>query len=1471
MNALLIDSDLDHREKIERSLATLDSAYQVDTAVPGSDALRKILERTYDLVLDHGLSHDERLEIVRQVRRKQHPTQIILMVKPGEEGKAAQAIQEGTCDFLLPEDGTDPNALLLTIKQAHERCRLLSHRRQLETALESRDRWLTTLGQVATALSQSADIGEALSNALGACLRALGAEAGGVYIIDEETNEPAVLVHQGFTLEFTRRAARLRALEETAREAVASKTRFLARSSSETTTGGQGHTVASILLETHDQVWGALNLLLPGKHHFSPGEKELLGVIAGQMATAIAAAHLRQENYLATNQRQANDTALKEFSRLLEKSQAELAEQRAILRRAGTEVDRRERGLSTLSAIARSVSQSTEVKQVVEAALNTALQMAGAEVGAVVIVEDEASPLLLSAQRGLSDNFAQVLAGRKLEHGSLVSTILSGQTLVVNGGAPASVSADVKNALGKEGIRSLISVPLRSGGRVLGAMIVATRRDEALNAKDARWLSVVGQQVGIAVENAHLREEVWRTAEQWLNALEGMGRETVSAPPSTAAPDAISEHPADIEYPPAAIAEAEREIRRQNMELRTLMAIAETVSGTLNLEEMLDSAVREVAAVMEVDTCWIYLHDEAGRGLLLRAQYGLSESNLRPLIRIQPGEGPVGAVVATNEPVLKEELDYYDWRGTFAFEREGLRSFAGVPMRVKNELVGVLGVASRLPRQFDPHEVRLLTSISHQVAIAVDNAKLYYQAKSLANKYERGHQALQEINNLLLESQAELERQMEAVRNAESEIHQRNRQLAALNAIAATASQSLDFDKVSRDVLDKVLETLNLSYGEIFLFRQESQEMVLVVRQGESPQFAFAIAEFGPGEGIPGLIAQNRQPLVINDVGADPRFIRGLEREDEKYALASIPLIAQEHLVGAMNFFSTDRERFTPQVVDLLTTIGHQIGVALANARLYEEVKVTAEQLRKANEELQQLNRLKSDFIATVSHELRTPLASIMGYVDLMRDEETGTLNEEQAQYMEVVERNVDRLSRLINDILDISRIEAGHVDLAMAPLDVEEAVRDAALTLQPQLQAKGIELEIALGKGLPMTMADPDRIKQVLVNLLSNAIKYTPENGRVTIQSRLLKAGEALPAPAPPLSPDSDWLLVSIADTGIGLPSGELDRVFEKFYQVGGVTDRPAAGSGLGLSIAQGIMEAHNGAIWAESAGPDQGATFTIALPVSELVPVPTVELPSPSSGEALVLVVDDEVDIVNLMRLYLEADGYHVIAAHDGETAIRMAAEFHPSVITLDLLMPNPDGFVVLEQLKTDPTTQDIPVLIVSILANKEQGFSLGAVDYLTKPIDRERLVRSVRNLIVPSGPTDAPPSVLVVDDDKELAGLVKIYLESEGYRTTCAYNGWQAVECVAETIPDLIILDILMPQMDGFQVIQALKATPHTRHIPVIILTAKDLSEREQKSLQLGTTKYLTKTLFSKKRLLEEVRDVIAQLTEKQRGKP
>ena len=1385
--------------------------------------MRRLSEAGYEVILDCGQPEKDRLAMLRAMRQTGCPTQVIVVTDQGHEEEARRALQGGASDYMV-RTGAYLTTLPLVVEKACQRYRLLVELRRLQ---EGATKPAPPSGhppaspgpaqeEITVAVGAPADPGKALREALAKMQKAL-------------------------------------------------------------------HEVNTLLEKSSTR----LDHLVPGRGDERSPERGQSTIEPPGPRRAEAPGQT-----VAASRRQARDIA-------------------------------------ALNAIADIISRSSVLNEVLSQALDKVLEATETKIGAILVLDEKARKIVIASQRGLSEELARAITDVKTRGRTFLWKILSGHSLLVDGLSSGSDGYGLAREMEKEGLGSLLGVPLSSKGKVRGAMIIAAGEKGHLTSYDVDFLTIVGRQTGLAVENIQLREEIWRTAEEWLGEIEGSveSKEEIRLEGQPARP--IEPSGQGLEHL-RAVTEIEDEIQRQNRELWTINAVAEAISQSFDLEEILSNVVSKLTEVMGIEASWIYLveaHKEEEPALFLKAHRGVSERFAQGMSRIRMGEGLDGWVAASGEPLLVEDLADSQVKTRLVVEQEGLRSFAGVPMKAKDRVVGVIAVASHIPRSFAPHEVRLLTSVSNQVGLAVEKVQLYNQTREYAEQQEKSNEVLQRINTMLMESQAELEEKILAIKAAEMEIQQRNRELSALNAIATTVNQYLDFEKVSVSAIDKVLETLNLAYGEIFIFDPKTREMNLVVARGDPPPFAFHIERFGLGEGLPGLVAQNKEPLLIEDIASDLRFIRGLKDKGTSYSVVGIPLFAQDQLVGAMDFFSPAGRPFTPPMVDLLTTIGHQIGVAVANARLFKEINQTAEQLRRANDELQELNRLKSDFIAVVSHELRTPLASIIGYVDLMLDEKTGALNEAQAQYLRVIERNTDRLSHLVNDILDISRLEAGRMDLSLVPLDAAELIQETVVTMQPQAQTRGIELSASIAEGLPLIRGDPDRIRQVLVNLLGNAIKFTPSGGRVEVSARCLAAGEQPPPPGPELAATGEWLLVSVMDTGVGIAKEELGRIFDKFYQTGDFAERRAGGSGLGLSIARGIVEAHGGKIWAQSTGTNRGSTFTFALPVavvgetegpalnrgpepysgsegpaeepvlkaaegSEALPEPPLsrsskpypdrepgsgaeavegtllETPSPAAGTATILVVDDDPDAVNLLRLYLEAEGYSVTGACNGETALPLAVELQPAVILLDILMPGLDGFTVLEKLKTNPVTQDIPVVIVSALAEQDKGLSLGAVDYLTKPIDRQRLLQSVSRLTRLKSRKGRFPSVFIVDDDKELVDLVRIHLLMGGnFKVVCAYNGREAIEKMRAQSPDLIILDILMPEMDGFEVIQTLKDNPLTRHIPVIILTAKDLTEKEREALQLGTTRYLTKTLFSKEELLAEVRDMVGMLTKDQ----
>lgn len=483
---------------------------------------------------------------------------------------------------------------------------------------------------------------------------------------------------------------------------------------------------------------------------------------------------------------------------------------------------------------------------------------------------------------------------------------------------------------------------------------------------------------------------------------------------------------------------------------------------------------------------------------------------------------------------------------------------------------------------------------------------------------------------------------------------------------------------------------------------------------------------------------------------------------------------------------------------------------------------------------------MKNEFVSMVSHELRTPLTSIKGYVDLIVDGDAGEINEIQREFLGIVQENSDRLVSLINDILDISRIESGRVHLRVEPLEMSEIIQGVADTFRAVAASADIELKCRVEEPLPRAAGDRDRIGQVLMNLVSNAVKYSPGGGSVTIEARQ----------------EGEEVVVSVSDTGIGIAPDDQERLFTKFYRVDSSLTRDIGGTGLGLSICKSVVELLGGDVGCDSEA-GTGSTFWFSLPVAscEVVRKPELEGPLESAG-GLVLVVDREPSTCDLIGTYLRKRGYEVEYAHDAEVAHGKALRLQPRAITLDVMLEDDDGFELLHQLKDDPRTRDIPVVVLSIVCDEGRSLRLGAANYLEKPIDQARLTRIVDDLV---GGQEAP-LVLVVDDDRAIVGAMSSMLRAKGFSVISAYDGQEAMAAIDEHRPALILLDLCMPVMDGYQVIQEVKSTEETRDIPIVVMTAHRI-DRERTDLLAMAAEQLKKP-FAVEDLVERVEQFLAE---------
>ena len=521
-----------------------------------------------------------------------------------------------------------------------------------------------------------------------------------------------------------------------------------------------------------------------------------------------------------------------------------------------------------------------------------------------------------------------------------------------------------------------------------------------------------------------------------------------------------------------------------------------------------------------------------------------------------------------------------------------------------------------------------------------------------------------------------------------------------------------------------------------------------------------------------------------------------------------------------------------------------------------------AEQLRKAEIREQQLaearaaaessNQAKSTFLANMSHELRTPLNAVIGYSEMLIEDAEDQGQTDLVPDLNRINAAGKHLLTLINDILDLSKIEAGKMDIHLETFDIPRMIDEVANTIQPLVETNGNTMVVDCGDDVGAVYSDLTKVRQTLFNLLSNACKFT-KKGSISLKVKKEAWDNGL------------WYTFRVIDTGIGMTSDQMEKIFEAFLQADSSTTRDFGGTGLGLTISKRLCEMMGGTLDVESEV-GVGSTFTLRLPIKstqeESLPIPQSAPQAPTAESAAaqsrcVLVIDDDPIVLDLMKRTLTKEGFQVRTAPSGAEGLRLAREINPEVITLDVLMPGMDGWAVLSKLKEEPKLADIPVIMLTILNDTSMGYALGASDYLTKPFNRSQLVAILKKY---QGSASTRRS-LVVDDDPGARRLLRQMMEREGWQVSEAEDGREALVSLEEQQPLVILLDLMMPVMDGFEFVAQLRKHEKWHSLPVVVVTAKELSEKDRAWLNGNVEKIVQKGAYSRDELLGEVRELVA----------
>lgn len=871
-----------------------------------------------------------------------------------------------------------------------------------------------------------------------------------------------------------------------------------------------------------------------------------------------------------------------------------------------------------------------------------------------------------------------------------------------------------------------------------------------------------------------------------------------------------------------------------------LREIGIALSSVLDFDLLLEILLDQIARVLPYDTANVMLVQ--GDAIEIVVTRGYERDTLQNLprrfaIRKMPS---LMHMMETGEPLIipntREDKSWVD-----AENSPHVASWASAPIRVKGQIIAFLALNNSQLNFYREEDAGRLWAFATQAAVAFENANLY------------------------------------------KEVQRTVQELKAINAISLAISSTLNLGETLTLITSNTLMLLSVEAASVALVDKRAGDLWFAAASGLAADFVQG-KRLAMGQGIIGWVAQHGQPLLVPDVRQDGRHFGDFDSESGFIArsVLCVPLQTRGQTIGAIEALNKINMPFREDDTDLLIRLAIPAATAIENAGLFEqaqqeigerkrvEAALEAERallarrvaertadLSAANEQLARAARLKDEFLASMSHELRTPLNAILGISEALQEEVFGPLNEQQLGSLHSIEESGRHLLALINDILDLSKIEAGKLEMELAYVPVEAVCQASLRLIKQNAHKKRLRIHSSYDSAVSSILADERRLKQILVNLLSNAVKFTPEGGQVGLEV----VGDVA----------QSAVHITVWDTGIGISDADLARLFQPFMQLDSRLSREFGGTGLGLSLVARMMDLHEGSVSVES-DLGVGSRFTISFPWQG-VEAPTAVTDTAVFVHSLkkVLLVEDSPTAVAQMKRYLREHNIDTLALTRGEKALEKARTYQPDFIMLDLLLPDISGWDLLVELQADPLLRQIPVVVVSVIDEREQAISAGAVDCLLKPVSREQLVKlliqianlrqlDAENRATPTLTTNrVTPRLLLAEDNEANIMTFTRYLRAKGYDVTVARNGYEAIEQAKQMDPHLIIMDIQMPRFNGLDAMRRLRNEEGV-HVPIIAVTALAMPGDRERCLEAGANAYMSKPV-SLKKLVAEIQTLMA----------